>query len=49
MERLRKQLRDLEAEKPDEDEIFYKIYELYDKEWEPLNQSVGCCFESCNR
>jgi hypothetical protein len=36
MERLRKQLRDLDAEKPDEDEIFYKIYELYDKEWEPL-------------
>jgi hypothetical protein len=36
MERLRKQLRDLDAEKPDEGEIFYKIYELYDKEWEPL-------------
>jgi len=36
MERLRKQLRDLDAKKPDEDEIFYKIYELYDKEWEPL-------------
>lgn len=36
MERLRKQLRDLDAEMPDEAELFDKIYELYDEEWEPL-------------
>jgi hypothetical protein len=36
MERLRKQLRDLDAEMPGEDDIFYKIYELYNKELEPL-------------
>jgi hypothetical protein len=36
MERLRKQLRDLDAEMPGEDDIFYKIYELHNKEWEPL-------------
>jgi hypothetical protein len=36
MERLRKQLRDIEAEISDEGDIFYKIYELHNKEWEPL-------------
>ena len=36
MERLRKQLRDLDAEVPDEDDLFHKIYELHNKEWEPL-------------
>jgi hypothetical protein len=36
MERLRKQLRDLDAEMHGEDDIFYKIYELYNKELEPL-------------
>ena len=36
MERLRKQLRDFDAEMPDEDELFDKVYELYHEEWEPL-------------
>jgi len=37
VERIRKQLRELIAENLDEYEVYNKLYELFDKEWEPLS------------